>query len=79
MKCYKKFDRLEAGIDEAGRGPLFGRVYAAAVILNPYYSNMIMILLKIVKNLIANKLLESEQYVKDNAIDWCVAFKLKKE
>ena len=24
---------LEAGIDEAGRGPLFGRIYAAAVIL----------------------------------------------
>ena len=26
-------DKLEAGIDEAGRGPLFGRVYTAAVIL----------------------------------------------
>ena len=24
---------LEIGVDEAGRGPLFGRVYAAAVIL----------------------------------------------
>ena len=35
MKSYKEFDRLEAGIDEAGRGPMFGRVYAAAVILNP--------------------------------------------
>ena len=27
--------RLPAGIDEAGRGPLAGPVYAAAVILNP--------------------------------------------
>ena len=27
--------KLEVSIDEAGRGPLFGRVYAAAVILNP--------------------------------------------
>ena len=25
---------MEVGLDEAGRGPLFGRVYAAAVILN---------------------------------------------
>ena len=26
-------DIYEIGVDEAGRGPLFGRVYAAAVIL----------------------------------------------
>jgi len=26
-------DLLEIGVDEAGRGPLFGRVYTAAVIL----------------------------------------------
>ena len=29
--------RLEAGCDEAGRGPLAGPVYAAAVILPPYF------------------------------------------
>lgn len=28
-------ERLVAGVDEAGRGPLAGEVYAAAVILNP--------------------------------------------
>ena len=27
--------RLTAGVDEAGRGPLAGPVFAAAVILNP--------------------------------------------
>jgi len=27
--------KLTAGVDEAGRGPLFGAVFAAAVILNP--------------------------------------------
>ena len=33
MKSFHNEDRLEVGIDEAGRGCLFGRVYAAAVIL----------------------------------------------
>ena len=35
LRAFKNRKLLEAGIDEAGRGPLFGRVYAAAVILNP--------------------------------------------
>ena len=34
---YLEPDRLEAGCDEAGRGPLAGPVYAAAVILPPYF------------------------------------------
>ena len=33
MERYK--DRLIAGVDEAGRGPLAGPVVAAAVILDP--------------------------------------------
>ena len=32
MLSYMEKDRLEVGIDEAGRGPLFGPVYTAAVI-----------------------------------------------
>ena len=33
-RFYKEeSELLEIGIDEAGRGPLFGRVYTAAVIL----------------------------------------------
>jgi len=32
-KYYKNDTVYEIGIDEAGRGPLFGRVYTAAVIL----------------------------------------------
>ena len=32
--CYNEDDKIfEIGVDEAGRGPLFGRVYTAAVIL----------------------------------------------
>ena len=33
-KCYNEHDNVyEIGVDEVGRGPLFGRVYTAAVIL----------------------------------------------
>ena len=32
MKYYYNKDKIEAGVDEAGRGSLFGRIYAAAVI-----------------------------------------------
>lgn len=35
LKAYCEAGRLEAGCDEAGRGPLAGPVYAAAVILPP--------------------------------------------
>ena len=35
LKKYLEAGRLEAGCDEAGRGPLAGPVYAAAVILPP--------------------------------------------
>jgi len=34
-RYYKSPDLIEVGIDEAGRGPLIGRVYTAAVILDP--------------------------------------------
>ena len=33
-KCYNENDKVyEVGVDEVGRGPMFGRVYTAAVIL----------------------------------------------
>ena len=35
LKKYMNEGLLEAGCDEAGRGPLAGPVYAAAVILPP--------------------------------------------
>ncbi len=35
LKAYCEAGRLEAGCDEAGRGPLAGPVYCAAVILPP--------------------------------------------
>ena len=73
MKTLCIEDEIEAGVDEAGRGPLFGRVYAAAVILNPeleYDDNMI----KDSKRISKKKLPICEEYVKDIALDWSVAY-----
>ena len=39
LKSYFKEGMIEAGCDEAGRGPLAGPVVAAAVILPPDYKN----------------------------------------
>ena len=39
LKPFLEAGRLEAGCDEAGRGPLAGPVYAAAVILPPDFHN----------------------------------------
>tara|TARA_B100001094_G_scaffold223325_1_gene217459 strand:+ start:727 stop:894 length:168 start_codon:yes stop_codon:yes gene_type:complete len=35
LQSFYKENTLEAGIDEAGRGSLIGRVYTAAVIWDP--------------------------------------------
>jgi ribonuclease HII len=33
LQMFHQQDKIEIGIDEAGRGPLFGRLYVAAVVL----------------------------------------------
>lgn len=35
-RFYKSEETIECGVDEAGRGPLFGRIYTAAVVLDPH-------------------------------------------
>ena len=66
-------DILEVGVDEAGRGPLFGRVYTAAVILPKEgfdYSRM-----KDSKRFHSEKKIqEEESYIKENAIAWNVSY-----
>jgi ribonuclease HII len=64
----------EIGVDEVGRGPLFGRVYAAAVILpkgNTFdYSKM-----KDSKKFHSkSKIIETSDYIKNNAIAWSVNY-----
>lgn len=74
-KFYNQdWDKLEVGIDEAGRGPLFGRVYTAAVIL-PKDDTFKYELLKDSKKFSSEKkILEVANYIKENALEWNVTY-----
>lgn len=74
-KFYNEdWDKLEVGIDEAGRGPLFGRVYTAAVIL-PKDETFKYDLLKDSKKFSSEKkIVEVANYIKDNVLAWNVTF-----
>ncbi len=78
LKCTQKFEKLAweagatliAGVDEVGRGSLFGPVVAGAVILEPGYR---------IKGLRDSKLLDQKTReklaarIKEHAIAWAVA------
>ncbi len=63
----------EIGVDEAGRGPLFGRVYVAAVILpsNDFHFNWMKDSKKIKSK---KKMRELAEYIKANAVAWSVRY-----
>lgn len=64
----------EIGVDEVGRGPMFGRVYSAAVILpkNDTFKHELMKDSK--KFHSSKKLKEAAQYIKDNCIKYSIAY-----
>jgi len=65
---------VEIGIDEAGRGPMLGRVYAAAVIL-PKDDSFNHSLMKDSKKFHSKKKIEAAaEYIKNNAISWSVQY-----
>jgi ribonuclease HII len=65
---------LELGIDEAGRGPMFGRVYAGVVIL-PKDDSFNHSLMKDSKKFHSKKKIEqAAEYIKENAIAWAVEY-----
>ena len=78
LKCTTKFEKLAeqtgakfiAGVDEVGRGSLFGPVVAAAVILDPTYR---------IKGLRDSKLLPAEkrevlaERIKEHSVAWSIA------
>jgi ribonuclease HII len=69
---------MEIGIDEAGRGPMFGRVYSAAVIL-PNNEDFKYELLKDSKRFTSEKKInEVADYIKTNALYWSVSYEDEK-
>jgi len=65
---------FEIGVDEAGRGPLFGRVYTAAVIL-PKDDSFEHSKVKDSKKFTSKKKIEEvAEYIKTNALAWYVSF-----
>lgn len=65
---------VEIGVDEAGRGPMLGRVYTAAVIL-PKDDSFNHALMKDSKKFHSvKKIREAAEYIKANALYWHVAY-----
>ena len=79
-KCYNESDKVyEVGVDEVGRGPLFGRVYTAAVIL-PKDDSFDCSMVKDSKKFHSKKKIEeAAQYVKDHALAWYISFEDEKK
>lgn len=73
--CYSEDTEFEIGIDEAGRGPLFGRVYVAGVILpkdvNLFHHDW----MKDSKQIKSRKkMVELADYIKSKALAWHIYY-----
>ena len=75
-KSYRGIcEELEIGIDEAGRGPMLGRVYSAAVVLPMDDKDFRYDWMKDSKKFTSKKkIVEVAEYIKKNAIAWSVAY-----
>ena len=81
LKKYFDFDseEIEIGIDEAGRGPMFGRVYAAAAVL-PKTDDYNHELMKDSKRFTSEKKIkEAADYIKEKAVAWGVGYSTEEE
>jgi ribonuclease HII len=73
--CFsEKIDIIEIGIDEVGRGPLLGRVYASAVVL-PKSDEFNHSEMKDSKKFHSkSKINATSEYIKQNAIAWSIKY-----
>ncbi len=66
---------VEIGIDEAGRGPMFGRLYVAAVVLPKEQSQFAHHMMKDSKKFHSEtKIQEVAEYIKQHSIAWSVNY-----
>lgn len=73
QKYYQTTNLFEIGVDEAGRGPMFGRLYVAGVVL-PKDDSFDHSLMKDSKKFHSEKKIrEAAAYIKSHAIAWHVA------
>jgi ribonuclease HII len=79
-KCYNENENVyEIGVDEVGRGPLFGRVYTAAVIL-PKDNSFDCSMVKDSKKFHSKKKIEeASNYIKEHALGWYISFEDEKK
>ena len=79
--CHRSLDStlIEIGIDEAGKGPMFGRVYAAAVVLPKNREDFNYDDLRDSKKITSSKKLnDTAEYIKENAQAWAVCYEDEK-
>ena len=74
LEPYMNEGEIEVGLDEAGRGPLFGRVYVGAAIL-PQDDSFNHSLMRDSKKLNERTRLIAFDYIKEYAIDWVIHYK----
>ena len=78
LPFYENNDIQEIGVDEVGRGPMFGRVYTAAVVL-PKNNTFKHELMKDSKKFTSEKKLkEVYNYIRENAIYYSVTYEDEK-
>jgi len=70
---FDDISTIEIGVDEVGRGPMFGPVYTGAVVLPKDSEEFDYSLLKDSKKFTSRKkLIAAAEYIKENAIFWSV-------
>lgn len=79
LHIYDNSNTLELGIDEAGRGPLFGRLYVAGVIIPKDDPDFKYEIIKDSKRFSSKKkILEVYEYIKENCVDYYVTYRDEK-